>query len=170
MNITMDDSRITSIAQLSEFLKGSQGINLSLENDPLEKKYKFINETIKRLNYSKLSKKEKRIVYVYLRKLTGYKKAQLYRLMKKGELGKLKKSIYQRINPHKIYTSYDIKLLEKTDELHLRMSEKATLEILRREYEVFGHQNYQTIAKVCHSHITNLRHASIYKGSWINPT
>ncbi|OGH22449.1 MAG: hypothetical protein A3D75_00200 [Candidatus Levybacteria bacterium RIFCSPHIGHO2_02_FULL_37_18] len=49
---------------------------------------------------------------------------------------------------HKIYTTMDIKLLEKTDELHLRMSEKATLEILRRENEIFGHREYQTISGV----------------------
>jgi len=71
---------------------------------------------------------------------------------------------------HKVYTGFDIKLLEKTDELHLRLSEKATLEILRREYEVFGHQNYQTISRVSHAHITNLRHSPNYKSFWINHT
>lgn len=81
----MNDSRLINVTQLSEFLKGSEGVNLSLKDAPIDEKYKFINETIKRLNYSKLSKKEKRIVYVYLRKITGYKKAQLYRLMKKGK-------------------------------------------------------------------------------------
>ncbi len=166
----MNDSRLINVTQLQEFLKGSQGVNLSLENAPIEEKYKFIDETIKRLNYSKLSKKEKRIVYIYLRKITGYKKAQLYRLMKKAEIGRLKKNMYHRINPHKIYTVGDIKLLEKTDELHLRMSEKATLEILRRENEVFGHREYQTIAGVSHSHLTNLRCSPIYKAGWINHT
>lgn len=117
MKITMNDSRLINVTQLQEFLKGSQGVNLSLKDASLDEKYKFINETIKRLAYSKLSKKEKRIVYVYLRKITGYKKAQLYRLMKKAEIGRLKKNMYQRVNPHKIYTSYDIKLLEKTDEV-----------------------------------------------------
>lgn len=170
MKITMNDSRLINVTQLQEFLKDSQGVNLSLVDSPIDEKYKFIDETIKRLNYPKLSKKEKRIVYIYLRKITGYKKAQLYRLMKKAEIGKLKKNMYQRINPHKIYTTMDIKLLERTDELHLRMSEKATLEILRRENEVFGHQEYQTIAKVSHSHLTNLRYSSIYKAGWINHT
>ena len=151
MEITMNDSRLINVTQLSEFLKGSYGVSISLENARLDEKYEFIQKTVKRLEYSKLSKKEKRIVYLYLRKITGYKKAQLYRLIKRAINGKLKKEIYQRINPHKIYTSYDIKLLEKTDELHLRLSEKATIEILRRENEVFGHQNYQTISKVSHA-------------------
>jgi hypothetical protein len=166
----MDDSRLLHVTQLTEFLKGSQGVALSLVDATLDEKYTFITDTIKRIKYTLLSKKEKRVVYVYLRKITGYKKAQLYRLMKKAEIGKLKKSMYQRMNPHKVYTGRDIKLLEKTDELHLRLSEKATLEILRRESEVFGHNEYQTIAKVSHSHITNLRHSPIYRSSWINHT
>lgn len=170
MNITMDDSRLLNVTQLQEFLKGSRGVALSLVNAGLDEKYKFINSTIKRIKYTSLSKKEKRVVYLYLRKITGYKKAQLYRLMKKAEIGKLKKSMYQRINPHKIYTGRDIKLLEKTDELHLRMSEKATLAILKRETDLFGHSEYQTISKVSHSHITNLRHSPLYISGWINHT
>jgi len=170
MNITMDDSRLLNVTQLQEFLKGSRGVALSLVNADLNEKYKFINDTVKRIKYTLLSKKEKRVVYLYLRKITGYKKAQLYRLMKRAEIGKLKKNMYQRISPHKIYTRSDIKLLEKTDELHLRLSEKATLEILRRENEIFEHKEYQTISGVSHAHITNLRHSPIYKSSWINHT
>lgn len=170
MQITMDDSRITSIAQLKDFLKGSQKVVVSLEESDISDKYAFIEKTIKQFSYAKLSKKDKRIVYLYLRKITGYKKAQLYRLLKRAEKGTLKVTPYRRIHPHKIYTSRDIKLLEKTDELHLRLSELATKEILRREYEVFRHSEYQTISAVSHGHITNLRHADIYKNFWINHT
>lgn len=84
--------------------------------------------------------------------------------------GKLTPKPYQRIRPHKVYTSTDIKLLEKTDEFHLRLSEDATKEILRREFEVFGKKEYQTISNVSHAHITNLRHAPTYKSFMINHT
>lgn len=60
--------------------------------------------------------------------------------------------------------------MEKTDELHLRLSEGATKEILRREFEIFHHNNFQTISRISHSHITNLRHSLIYKNSWVNHT
>ena len=170
MNITMDDSRLLNVTQIVDFLTGSKGVALSLVDADLDAKYKFINDTIKRIKYNSLCKKEKRIVYQYLRKITGYKKAQLYRLMKKAEVSKLEKSKYLRINPHKIYTGRDIKLLEKTDELHLRLSEKATQAILKRETQVFGHSEYQKIAGVSHAHITNLRHSPIYISGWINHT
>lgn len=170
MNITMDDSRITTVAQLQEFLKASQKVVVSLENEPIEEKYAFIEKTIKQFSYQKLSKREKRIVLVYLRKITGYKKRQTYRLVTRAEKGVLKKALYQRVKPHKIYTSFDIKRLEETDELHLRLSELATKEILRREYEVFGQKDYQTISRISHGHITNLRHLPTYRSFWINHT
>ena len=170
MNVTMDDSRLINVTQLQEFLTASQKVIVSLENSSLEEKYQFIQKTIKQFSYWKLSRKEKHIVIMYIKKVTGYKKRQLYRLVNMAEKGKLKKAVYVRTSPTKIYVTKDIKRLEETDELHLRLSEGATKEIMRREFEVFGHQEYQTIARISHSHITNLRHSDMYKSSWINHT
>jgi hypothetical protein len=170
MKITMDDSRITSVSQLADLIKSAEGIAFSLESATVKERYAFIAKTIKKFSYKKLVRKDKRIIYTYLRKITGYKKAQLYRLIHRAEQGNLKVKPYKRLTPHKVYTTVDIKLLEKTDELHLRLSELATKEILRREYEVFGKDRYQTIGKISHSHITNLRHSDVYINSWINHT
>jgi hypothetical protein len=170
MEITMDDSRINNISQIKEFLKGSQQFDFSLKKARIEEKYEFIDKTVKRLKYHTLRKKEKRVVINYLRKIVGYKKSQLLKLVNEAVLDELKRKKYKRIHPRRIYTLSDIKLLEKTDELHLRLSEGATKEILRREFEVFHHNNFQTISRISHSHITNLRHSLIYKNSWVNHT
>lgn len=170
MKVIMDDSRLNNITQLKDFLTGSLKIVVSMKDESIEDKYAFITKTIKQFGYQKLAKKEKPIVINYLHKVTGYKKERLYQLITRAENGTLKKAAYVRVKPVKIYVTQDIKLLERTDEVHLRLSEDATKEILRREYEVFGHTNYQTIAGVSHSHITNLRHSPTYKSSWINHT
>lgn len=170
MKFTMDDSRLTTIIQLRDFLNGSAKLVISLADSPLEERYEFIEQTVKQFAYQKLSRKDKRVVILYLRKITGYKHSQLFRLVERCQTGNLTKQPYRRIKPHRIYTSDSIKLLEKTDELHLRLSEGATKEILRREYEVFGHNQYQTIARISHAHITNLRHTEGYKNFWINHT
>ena len=170
IHITMDDSRIISIEQLKDFLKASQKVVVLLEDQPIDEKYAFIEQTIKQFSYATLSKKDKHIVCLYLKKITGYKKRQTYRLIKRAQKGSLEKILYQRVKPHKIYTSFDIKRLEETDELHLRLSELATKEILRREYEVFGQKDYQTISRISHSHITNLRHLPSYRNFWVNHT
>ena len=170
MKITMNDSRITNINQLKKFLKGGQKFDFSLKESSLEEKYQFIDQTLSRFGYWGLRKKDKRVVVHYLKKLTGYRKAQIYRLIKKACLGKLTRKKYRRKNPNRKYSSFDIKLLEKTDEVHLRLSEKATKEILRREHELFGKKEYQTIAQISHGHVTNLRHSPVYRNSWVNHT
>src|SRR3989344_8087901 len=171
MKVPMDDSRLVNVTQLNNFLKGSQGVNLSLEGASIGEKYSCIEKVFKQLHYQTLKKKDKRVVLNYLRKITGYKHTQLFRLIDRLEkTGKLLKKDYHRIKPARIYTITDIKLLEQTDELHLRLSEDATKEILRREYEIFGHLKYQTVSGISHCHITNLRHSPVYKSSWINHT
>lgn len=171
MKVTMDDSRLVNITQLNNFLKGSQGMAISLKDAPIAERYACIEKVFKQLHYQTLKKRDKRVVLNYLRKITGYKHTQLFRLIDRLEKeGKLLKKNYHRIKPVRIYSISDIKRLEETDELHLRLSEDATKEILRREYEIFGHQKYQTVSGISHGHITNLRHCPIYKSSWINHT
>ncbi|PJA72165.1 integrase [Candidatus Shapirobacteria bacterium CG_4_8_14_3_um_filter_35_11] len=169
MNTTMDDSRLNNISEIADFLKSSKMLVLKLNST--KERYQFIDKTIDKFNYSKIKKKEKRIIIHYLTKITGYKKAQIMRLIKRSCLGKLVKKKYLRtIAYHRIYTSTDIKLLERTDEYHNRLNSMATKEILRREYEVYGMIKFQNISKVSVSHINNLRHRSIYRNYWVNGT
>lgn len=170
MKVTMNDSRITTINQLRAFLKGNQGVDLSIRDASIEQKYELIRKTVKRFKYWKLKRKEKRLVLVYLKKLTGYRKTHLVTLITRALHGKLKHKIYQRTKTRRIYETSDIKLLEQTDELHLRLSERATKKILEREHQIFKQNDYQTISKISHSHITNLRHHPVYQTSWVNHT
>lgn len=168
MKLSMNDSRIVSISQLREFVKGS--IKFEIELDDIDEKYSLINKSIKKFKYEKLSRGDKHVVRVYLKKLTGYKKAQLNRLIKRARKGNLKRTEYVRKNPHKIYNSTDIKLLEKTDALHRRLNRFATKEILRRETEVFHDKKYEHVSNVSPSHIDNLRKTNRYRSFWVNGT
>lgn len=168
MKVIMDDTRLTDVNQLKTFLQGSQKLVTLLLS--ISDKYAFIQRTVKKFSYKKLSKKEKRIVYLYMKKLTGYKKAQLHRLIKRAEQGKLLQKSYIRKNTYRMYNRDDIKLLERTDELHLRLNREATKEILRREFILFRHEKFCHIADVSSSHIDNLRRTNIYKTHWVNGT
>lgn len=170
MKVTMDDSRLTNINQIEKLLKSSQKLVLSLKDASINEKYQFIDQTIDRLNYSKLKRKDKRVVIKYVKKITGYKQAQSYRLISRAASGKLSHKKYKRHNPNRKYSSFDIKLLEKTDERHLRLNTLATKEILRREYEVFHKEDYENISRVSPSHINNLRNHPIYRDSYVNHT
>ena len=65
MKVTMNDSCLTNVSQLKQVLKGSEKLDLSLRTASIADKYQFIGRTIKRLSYSKLSKKEKRAFNPY---------------------------------------------------------------------------------------------------------
>lgn len=168
MKIIMEDMRITDVKQLTTFLQGTQKVSLRITT--VREKYQCIQDTVKRLHYGKLKRKEKRVVITYLRKITGYKKAQLSVLIHRAILGELTKKIYKRKATYRVYTLADIKLLEKTDALHLRLNRYATLEIFKREYTKFGHEEYKNLAGISPSHIDNLRKHPCYKSSWINGT
>jgi hypothetical protein len=169
MKVIMNDLRLINISQIKAFLQGSQIVNLNLNT--IEEKYQFILETVEKFNYKKLNRKDKKVILKYLKKLTGYQKAQLFKLVKKALItGKLLRVEYHRNNSFKVYKTQDIKYLEKTDELHLRLSSQATKEILRREYAVFNHQEFKNISQISSSHINNLRKTDSYKSFWVNGT
>lgn len=169
MKTTMDDSRLNNVSEIANFLKSSKKLVIKLEG--IKDRYKFIDKTIDKFDYRKLNRKEKRTIINYLTKITGYKKAQIMRLIKRSCLGKLFQKKYTRTSGyHRIYDATDIKLLERTDEYHRRLNSWATKEILRREYEVYGQAKFQNIAKVSVSHINNLRHRPIYRNYWVNGT
>lgn len=168
MKTIMNDSRIESIQEIKEFLEHSKRFVIKVET--IEEKYEFVWDTILKFRYKKLKRKDKKVILWYIKKLTSYKKAQVHRLVKRALTGNLVRRKYVRQNPNTKYNSSDIKLLEQTDELHLRLNSLATKEILRREYEVFGNKEYANIAQVSSSHINNLRKRNIYKTTWVNGT
>lgn len=160
--------RFTDISQLRGFLQGNQ--KLVVQVSSLTEKYGFIRETVQRFSYARLSRKEKHIVFLYIKKLTGYKKVQLHRLITRAEHGELVRKPYERTHAARTYNRSDIKLLEQTDELHYRLNRDATKEILRREFAMFHHNEFLTIAAVSSSHIDNLRRTQAYRVSWVNGT
>ena len=89
MKIDMDDSRIQSIAQLNELLNGTRQLVVSLEDATIEERYRFIDRTVDRFRYQTLRRKERHAVSRYLRNVTGYRKAQLLRLIKRAVVGTL---------------------------------------------------------------------------------
>ena len=169
MNIIMEDTYIETIDQIRKFLAGSKRLVLRLGT--IEEKYQFIDDTVDRLEYGRRKKKEKRVIIGYLKKLTGYKHTQLFRLVDRSLEGELVRKPYVRkIDYHRIYTTADIKLLEHTDELHLRLNAHATHEIMRREFALFHHAEFANLSGISVSHIDNLRKRPAYTASWVNGT
>ncbi len=159
MKINMNDSRIGSLKQIKEFLKLDSNFDFEIANK--KEKYRWIEQALIKFRYHSLKKKKERIVVrKYIRKITGLSKAQLTRLIKKHRrVGKLIPN-YFSLKKRKFKTIYeptDIALLITTDVAHKCLSGPATKEVLKREFEIFGKENYETISKISVSHIYNLR-------------
>src|SRR3989344_4640906 len=95
MTITMNDSHVTSIAQLKEFSKLRHEI--SFESTNKKERNGWIEKTLFRFGYFKLKKKHRHIVKGYIVKMTGLSNSQLKKLIaKKKKLGKIFSSSTKR--------------------------------------------------------------------------
>jgi len=70
---------------------------------------------------------------------------------------------YQRHRFPRKYTPADVILLAKTDELHWWLSGPATKKIMEREYQVYGHSEFENISLISVAHLYNLRMSNAYR-------
>lgn len=161
MTITMNDSHITSIAQLKEFSKLNPGISFSAVSK--KERNEWIEQVLVKFRYFKLKKKHRHVVKQYIINLTGLSNSQLKKLIaKKKRTGKIYSSSTKHNSFPKKYWPEDIQRLLETDNAHSRLSGPATKKILTREYEIFNHENYKNISEISVAHIYNLRETRQY--------
>ena len=160
MKIIMENSRLVNFIQIKEFLQGTTAVDLSLATR--KEKYTFIKRTFDEFKYTTLSKKQKGILRRYIRKVTGYSRAQIARVLSQSFQGDPYKTEYKRQRFNKKYTASDILLLAKTDNLHGRLNGIATKLILQKEYKEFHKEEYKRISGISVSHMYNVRKTKKY--------
>jgi transposase InsO family protein len=157
----MNDSNLSSMSQLKNFLSESGGIEFNRKNR--KEVYSWIEETLIRFQYAILPKKEKGLIRSYLMKITGYSKAQLGRhITQYRKTGQVRIKEYERHKFQKKYTSQDIRLLAKTAELHSSPNGVALKKTLERMAGEYGQEEYRNIAGISVSHIYNLKKKASY--------
>lgn len=168
MDVFMDINKLESLDQLRNFVKGSQKFVMKAKT--IEDRYEIIESLVDKFDYLKLTRKQKHLILIVLKIFTGYKHSQLHQLIENCLVSNLSHKKYIRVNVHRTYTGKDIELLEKTDELHYRLSSAATHEIMRREYEIFHHEDFKNISHISFSHINNIRGSEKYKAKYLHHT
>src|SRR3989344_2716388 len=164
MTITMNDSRIVSIAQIKEFIKVSGAIEFKAVSH--KEKYEWVETVLIRFRYFGLRKKEKSVLKKYIIEMTGFSDAQLTRLIsKKKKTGRITADSTKRHRFKKTYTPEDTALLIETDKAHDRMSGQATRRIFERMNDVFNDERFRRLKNISVSHIYNLRGTRQYL-SW----
>ena len=165
----MNDSYLVTFKQLETFVSASHGMNFV--GGTRAEKYAWLEKLLLRFWYRTSRKKNKSVVKSYAMKMTGYSDAQMTRLL--SEYCKTKHihvpSSVRRSRFETRYTKSDIARLIETDDVHSRLSGKATREIFRRLHEVFHDERYVRLKNISISHLYNLRetrqyvsHASIF--------
>ena len=158
----MDDKQIQTLEQVQQFVASSQTIEF--KGTDTKEKYQWIEEVLKKFKYQWLKRHGKGILRRYIEKVTGYSRAQVARLVSSyRESGKLRVTEYHRYRFPEKYTMAEVALLAKTDELHGWLSGPATKRILEREYEVYGHAQFEKIRGISVAQIYNLRHSKRYR-------
>jgi hypothetical protein len=162
MTINMDDEHLSSVEDLILFTKGAGKIKFESVGS-IKEKYIWVEATLTRFRYFSIGRNARGEVRKYITMVTKYSPSQLSKLIKrKKKTGKIRKSEAQRNRFERRYSSNDIDLLLKTDNVHGRISGPATKKILEREYSVFGKNDYETIKHISSSHIYNLRKTRQY--------
>lgn len=139
----MNISSISTLADIEKFLETSIGWNL--KPGKKNETYGWMQGLLSKIRYRKLRKKEKKIVKVFLQKVTGYSEVQLKRLIQRHRAGKLLWKPWQKGIFTSVYDENDIALLHHVDSAH-RLSGPATKKIFEREHEVFGHKEFEKLA------------------------
>ena len=158
----MQNAEALSTGQISEFLKGSQGIEFAGQSR--EEIYAWIQRTLVAQEYHRQGKKQRGAIRAYLAKVTGLSLPQITRLIRQYvKTGKVQAQSYTRRRFPSKYTAADVKLLAEVDRVHERLSGPATRRILQREYQQFGHPDFQRLSELSVSHLYNLRASAGYR-------
>src|SRR3989338_2016537 len=133
--LNMNDSRMVSITQIQAFTKVAKTIQF--QGASKKEKYAWIEEVLRRFRYRMLRKKEKSILKEYLLQMTGYRHAQIKRLIRRQRKGKILLLSTRRHRFPKRFTAEDIARIIETDTANSQLSGKATKHLFERAYAIF---------------------------------
>ena len=160
----MNESRIGTLGQVRQFLAGTPQVSVQPRADDTER-YGHINKVLRRFSYAALSKADRGVVLRYLRITSGYKRAQLQRLVARAING-------ERLHKHYVapkqpfarrFLTQDIVLLASVDRDFGTLSGPATVHLLKRAYARYGDARFERLRTVSVSHLYNLRATLTYQ-------
>jgi len=168
MVINMDESRLTTIAAIEEFLRSSSLIQFSSNGSDVER-YAHISRVLMRFDYPRLGRADKGVLLRYLRHTSGYSRQQLTRLVAQWHVNRLaptplvKRYAAPRAPFARKYTSADVALLVEMDRAHENVCGPAIVHLFRRAFHEYGDQRYERLATLAPSHLYNLRKSAGYQ-------
>src|SRR6202171_229154 len=164
MVIDMNVSRLETIEQIREFLKGTAEVAFSSPADESTLRT-FVTTVIRRYRYFRLTKGQRGVLFAYMQRLTGYSRQHLSRLIAQYRDTKSLKprKRVSRTSLARIYGPEDVALLAETDSLHDTLSGPATKVLFIRAFTMFGDRRFGRLSEISVSHLYNLRASELYR-------
>ena len=164
MVIDMNVSKLETIEQIREFLEGTAAVAFSNPTDTSALRT-FVATVLRRYRYFRLSKGPRGVLFAYMRRLTGYSRQHLSKLIAqfRDTRSLTPRKRVGRTSFVRQYTIEDVALLAQTDSLHDTLSGPATKVLLRRAVERFGDGRYARLSQISVSHLYNLRRSEPYR-------
>lgn len=158
----MENAENLTQAQIQEFLKGSRMIEFGGQNRA--EMYGWVQRVLVAQEYALQGKKERGAIRAYLSKVTSLSLPQMTRLIRQyRQEGVVEVAACRRRRFPLKYSSVDVGLLAGVDRAHDWLSGPATVHILKRECEQFGHAEYTRLAGISVAHLYNLRRSPRYR-------
>ena len=150
------------MAQVRAFVSGVDPISFTLEDRHAA--YGWMADTLRQFGYIRCKRADKGILRRYLRKVTGFSRAQVARCIAQFTGGGDIKD--RRCAPAvpfvRRYTTEDIRLLAEMDALHGTLSGTTTRKLCERAFKVHGDASYERLAGISNGHLYNLRQHQTY--------
>jgi transposase InsO family protein len=172
MVIDMDETRLRTIEQLQEFLGATPEVTFTAPRTggaADQQRYEHISRVLTRFDYPQRNKRERGVVLAYLRRTSGYARAQLTRLVARWAVNRaaqqpLRKRYGAPTAPFaRKYTAADVGLLVEMDRAHEDACGPAIAHLLQRAHTVYGDPRYERLADLSVSHLYNLRKRGDYQ-------
>ena len=173
----MDETRRRTLEQLVEFLDATPevvfavpGAGRAAENQ----RYEHISHVLTRFDYPRRNKHERGVVLAYLRRTSGYGRAQVNRLVARWAENRvaqhplLKRYRAPAAPFARKYTAADLGLLVEMDRANEDACGAAIAHLLQRAYTVYGDARYERLADLSVSHLYNLRKRPDYQASRVS--
>jgi transposase InsO family protein len=162
MKTIMKLEDVTTIAQVTDFLSGTQAVAFTVLSDK-DACYRWIQGELVKFQPLTRSRQDKGVVIRYLMKVSGYSRQQITRLIRQyRQTGILKRRQRAVAGFARKYTSADIRLLAAMDERHDTPCGPAVKKLCERACAVFGQTEYTALAAISVSHLYNLRNSTPY--------
>jgi hypothetical protein len=172
MVIDMDETRLRTIEQLAEFLRATPEVAFTAAGAGGAadgQRYEHISRVLARFDYPQRNKRERGVVLAYLRRTSGYGRAQLTRLVARWTDNRvaqhplLKRYRAPAVPFARKYTATDVELLVEMDRAHEDVCGPAVAHLLQRAHTVYGDSRYERLADLSVSHLYNLRKRADYQ-------